>query len=46
MLSFFKKGSKKDSNCCNVQIEEVKESNTSTSVEKNVSSTNEDEKKN
>ncbi|WP_156177961.1 hypothetical protein [Bacillus sp. SA1-12] len=25
MLNFFKKSSKKDSNCCNIQIEEVEE---------------------
>jgi hypothetical protein len=36
MLSFFRKGFKKDSNCCNIQIEEVK---------KEASSVNEDKKK-
>ncbi|MBO1512843.1 hypothetical protein [Metabacillus bambusae] len=45
MLRFFKNGSKKDANCCNVKIEEVKDSNTSTSTSTSEESLNEDEKK-
>jgi hypothetical protein len=41
MFRFFKNGSKKDVNCCNVKIEEVKESYTAPSEE----SLNEDVKK-
>jgi hypothetical protein len=41
MLRFFKNISKKDANCCNVKIEEVNDSNISTSEE----SLNDDEKK-